>query len=56
MDPKKIDLRSNTRRIEAETTELSEAELSGVSGGKPSSVLMQACATGKHFATVKLTV
>jgi type VI protein secretion system component Hcp len=56
MDPKKIDLRSDTRRIEAVAAELSEAELSVVSGGKASAGLMQKCATGKHFPTATITV
>ena len=55
MTPNKIDLRSATRHAEASTAELSEAELSIVSGGKPSGGLMRACATGKHLATAKLT-
>ena len=37
-------------------TELSEEELSQVSGGKRSSCLALACATGKHFATGKITL
>jgi bacteriocin-like protein len=37
-------------------TELSEEELSQVSGGKSSSCLALACATGKHFATAKITL
>jgi len=35
-------------------TELSEEELSQVSGGKGGSLAL-ACATGKHFAAVKIT-
>jgi bacteriocin-like protein len=37
-------------------TELSEEELSQVSGGKSSSCLALACATGKHIATGKITL
>ena len=54
MNPKKIDLRNDTRRVEAATVELGEAELSVVSGGKASAVLMQKCATGKHFPAVSI--
>jgi bacteriocin-like protein len=37
-------------------TELSEEELSQVSGGKSSSCLALVCANGKHFATGKITL
>jgi bacteriocin-like protein len=37
-------------------TELSEEELSQVSGGKSSSCLALACANGKHFATGKISL
>jgi len=37
-------------------TELSEEELSQVSGGKSSSSLALACANGKHFAKGKITL
>ena len=49
MDPKKIDLQSETRLVEAVAAELNDAELSIVSGGKASAVLMKQCVTGKHF-------
>ena len=55
MKANKTDLQNDTRRTEAVTAELSEAELSVVSGGKASGVLMQKCVTGKHFANMKLT-
>jgi hypothetical protein len=55
MKPTKLDLRSDPRHAEAVTAELSDAELSRVSGGKASAVLLQKCATGKHFATVTIT-
>ena len=54
MDPKKINPRSDMRRIEA--AELGEAELSVVSGGKASAVLTQKCATGKHFPAATIAV
>jgi type VI protein secretion system component Hcp len=56
MDPKKIYPRRDMHRIEAEVAELSEVELSVVSGGKASAGLMQKCATGKHFPTATITV
>ena len=37
-------------------SELTEAQLSQVSGGAPAVNLFHACATGKHFATGKITV
>lgn len=54
MDSKKIILRSDTPRTEAVVVELSEAELSVVSGGKASAVLMRKCATGKHIPEVAI--
>jgi hypothetical protein len=55
MDSNKIDLEKKHKRSETlretVTTELSEEELSKASGGR----LALACATGKHFATGKIT-
>ena len=52
MDPHKIDLRTQAHGVrtlsEAVTTEISDEQLSVVSGGKASSVLMRHCATGVH--------
>ena len=62
MDLRKIDLRTISRDVgassEAATTELSEAQLSSVCGGKgkASPVLMKACATGQHFREATITV
>jgi len=58
MDANNIDLRSKAHRTDRSreaVTELSEAELSRVSGGKPKAVLALHCATGKHFASVIIT-
>jgi type VI protein secretion system component Hcp len=62
MDLRKIDLRTKSRGVgatsEAVTTELSEAQMSSVCGGKgkASPVLMKACATGVHLREVTITV
>jgi bacteriocin-like protein len=58
----KIDLRTEAHSVgvssEAVTTELSEEQLSSVSGGKgnASPALMKACATGTHIREVTITV
>lgn len=62
MNLRQIGLRTKARDIaaspEAMTTELGEAELSSVSGGKgkASPVLMKACATGQHIREATITV
>jgi bacteriocin-like protein len=62
MDLRKIDLRTKAQGVgassEAVTTELSEEQLSSVSGGKgkASAVLMKACATGTHLREATITV
>jgi type VI protein secretion system component Hcp len=54
MDTRKIDLRGK-----AQDVELSEEQLSSVSGGKAhdkaSPVLMKACATGEHLREATIT-
>jgi bacteriocin-like protein len=61
MDLHKIDLRTEAHSVgassEAVTTELSEEQLSSVSGGKgkASPVLMKACATGTHIREATIT-
>jgi type VI protein secretion system component Hcp len=59
MDLRKIDLRTKSRGVEASseaaTTELSEAQLSSVCGGKASPLLAKACARGTHFREVTIT-
>ena len=59
MDPRKIDLRTQAHGVriasEAVTTELSEEQLSAVSGGKAGPVLRMHCATGKHILQGTLT-
>jgi len=61
MNLRKIDLRTKAHSVgassEAVTTELSEEQLSSVSGGKgkASPVLMKACATGTHIREATIT-
>ena len=59
MDPRKIDLRTQAHGVrtssEAVTTELSDEQLSAVSGGKASAVLMKHCATGVHIRQGTIT-
>jgi len=59
MDLRKIDLRTKSRGVEASseaaTTELSDAQLSSVCGGKASPLLTKACARGTHFPDVIIT-
>ena len=63
MDNRKIDLGNKEKPAEGTLNdtniELSEEELSRVSGGKPgsgsSSKLFEACATGRHFKEAKIT-
>ena len=56
MDLRKIDLRTKSRGVEASseaaTTELSEAQLSSVCGGKASPLLTKACARAPTFPTL----
>jgi bacteriocin-like protein len=62
MDLRNNDLRTKASQSVAETvtTELSEEQLSSVSGGKhvitkASPVLMKACATGEHLREATIT-
>jgi bacteriocin-like protein len=60
MDLRKIDLRTKAHSVgvsEAVTTELSDEQLSSVSGGKgnASPMLMKACATGTHIREATIT-
>lgn len=57
MDLGKIDLRTNAQNVEAATIELSDEQLSSVSGGKgkASPVLMKACAHGEHLRQATIT-
>jgi len=61
MDLRKTDLQTKTRSVgvssEAVTTELSDEQLSSVSGGKgnASPMLMKACATGTHIREATIT-
>ena len=59
MDPRKIDLRIQAHGVrtpsEAVTTEISDEQLSAVSGGKASSVLVKHCATGVHIRQGTIT-
>jgi len=59
MDPRKIDLRTQAHGVriasDAVTTELSDEQLSAVSGGKASSALMKHCATGVHIRQGTIT-
>jgi hypothetical protein len=60
MDPRKIDQRGSTYGVAPSsndvTTELSEAELSKASGGKAKSLLLSACAKGRHIPQVTIEV
>ena len=58
MDTNNIELRNKAHRTDSArqaVMELSEAELSTVSGGKAKAVLASHCATGKHFPSVIIT-
>jgi hypothetical protein len=61
MDLRKIDLRNKAHSVgassEAVAMELSDEQLSSVSGGKgkASAVLMKACAHGEHLREATLT-
>ena len=58
MDLRNIDLRIKTQAIaETATMELSDEQLSSVSGGKgkAATVLMKACATGVHIREATIT-
>jgi len=59
MDLRNIDLRTKAQAVaEAATMELSDEQLSSVSGGKgkASAVLMKACVTGVHYPEVTIVV
>ena len=56
MDLRNIDLRTKAQAVaEAATMELSDEQLSSVSGGKAAAVLMKACATGVHIREATIT-
>jgi bacteriocin-like protein len=57
MDLRKIDLRTEAQQVDAATIELSDEQLSSVSGGKgkASAVLMKACAHGEHIREATIT-
>ena len=57
MDLRKIDLRTEAQHVDAATIELSDEQLSSVSGGKgkASAGLMKACATGTHLLQATIT-
>ena len=59
MDLRNIDLTTKAQGVaEAPATELSEEQLSAVSGGngKAAPSLMKACATGAHYREATITI